>query len=199
MDEEYKPLRMYFPDEEVLFAGEDLLEAYSGWRMYFDGAANFKRVGIGAVLVSESGQHYPISEKLRFPCTNNMAEYEACILGLRMAVDINIQELLVIGDSYLLIHQVQDPIKVNVQDEPAYCFHVDEDPDREPWYYDISRYLKTRDYPKGATSTQKRTLRRLANHFFLNGKILYRRTPDLGLLRCVDAREATKLIEEIHA
>ncbi|XP_070024614.1 uncharacterized protein [Nicotiana sylvestris] len=199
MDEEYKPLRMYFPDEEVLFAGEDLLEAYSGWRMYFDGAANFKRVGIGAVLVSESGQHYPISEKLRFPCTNNMAEYEACILGLRMAVDINIQELLVIGDSYLLIHQVQDPIKVNVQDEPAYCFHVDEDPDGEPWYYDISRYLKTRDYPKGATSTQKRTLRRLENHFFLNGKILYRRTPDLGLLRCVDAREATKLIEEIHA
>ncbi|XP_070013653.1 uncharacterized protein LOC142176093 [Nicotiana tabacum] len=174
-----------------------------------------------------------------------------------MAVDMNIQELLVIGDSDLLIHQVQgewntkntkilpyvhcvkelckkfikvdfkhiprvqnkfadalatlssmiqhpnknyiDPIKMNVQDQPAYCFHVDEEPDGEPWYYDINRYLKTRDYPEGATSTQKRTLRRLANHFFLNGEILYRRTPDLGLLRCVGAREATKLIEEIHA
>ncbi|XP_019242529.1 PREDICTED: uncharacterized protein LOC109222656, partial [Nicotiana attenuata] len=257
VDEEYKPLRTYFPDEEVLFAGEDISEAYSGWRMFFDGAANFKGVGVGAVLVSESGQHYPISAKLRFPCTNNMAEYEACILGLRMVVDMNIQELLVIGDSDLLIHQVQgewntkntkilpylhcvkelckkfikvdfkhvprvqnefadalatlssmiqhpdknyiDPIKVNVQDQPAYCFHVDEEPDGEPWYYDINRYLKTRDYPEGETSTQKRTLRRLANHFFLNGKILYRRTPYLGLLRCIDAREATKLIEEIHA
>ncbi|XP_019244562.1 PREDICTED: uncharacterized protein LOC109224436 [Nicotiana attenuata] len=189
--------------------------------MFFDGAANFKGVGVGAVLVSESGQHYPISAKHRFPCTNNMAEYEACILGLKMAVDINIQELLVIGDSDLLIHQVQgewntkntkilsylhcvkelckkfikvdfkhvprvqnefadalatlssviqhpvknyiDPIKVNVQGQPAYSFHVDEEPDGEPWYYDINR-----------------------------------RTPDLGLLRCVDAREATKLIEEIH-
>lgn len=36
-----------------------------------------------------------------------MAEYEACILGIRMAVDMNIKELLVIGDSDLLIHRVQ--------------------------------------------------------------------------------------------
>lgn len=75
--------------------------------MFFDGAANFKGVGVGAVLVSKSGQHYPISAKHQFPCTSNMAEYEACILGLKMAVDMNIQELLVIGDSDLLIHQVQ--------------------------------------------------------------------------------------------
>ncbi|XP_070057069.1 uncharacterized protein [Nicotiana tomentosiformis] len=37
-----------------------------------------------------------------------MAEYGACILEIRMAVDINIKELLVIGDSDFLIHQVQD-------------------------------------------------------------------------------------------
>ncbi|XP_049357012.1 uncharacterized protein LOC125821647 [Solanum verrucosum] len=36
-----------------------------------------------------------------------MAEYEACILGLKMAIDMNVHELLVIGDSDLLIHQVQ--------------------------------------------------------------------------------------------
>ncbi|XP_075083540.1 uncharacterized protein LOC142167274 [Nicotiana tabacum] len=75
--------------------------------MFFDGAVNFKGVGIGAVLISESGQHYPVSEKIRFPCTNNMAEYEACILGIRMAIDMNIKELLIIGDFDLLIHQVQ--------------------------------------------------------------------------------------------
>ncbi|XP_070016962.1 uncharacterized protein [Nicotiana sylvestris] len=37
-----------------------------------------------------------------------MDEYEACILGLKMAIDMNIQELLVIGDSDLLIHQVRE-------------------------------------------------------------------------------------------
>ncbi|XP_049397411.1 GDSL esterase/lipase At1g28590-like [Solanum stenotomum] len=35
-----------------------------------------------------------------------MAEYEACILGLKMAINMNVHELLVIGDSDLLIHQV---------------------------------------------------------------------------------------------
>ncbi|XP_070045214.1 uncharacterized protein [Nicotiana tomentosiformis] len=75
--------------------------------MFFDGAANFKGVGIGAVLILKSGQHYPASEKIRFPCTNNMSEYEVCILGIRMTVDMNVKELLVIGDSDLLIHQVQ--------------------------------------------------------------------------------------------
>ena len=48
--------------------------------------------------MSESGEYYPISAQLRFYCTNNMSEYEACILGLRLAVDLGIQELLVLGD-----------------------------------------------------------------------------------------------------
>ncbi|XP_075103757.1 uncharacterized protein LOC142178325 [Nicotiana tabacum] len=74
--------------------------------MFFDGATNFKGVGIWAVRISEFGQHYPATTKI-IPFTNNMAEYEACILGIRMAVDMNIKELLVIGDSDLLIQQVQ--------------------------------------------------------------------------------------------
>ncbi|XP_070048897.1 uncharacterized protein [Nicotiana tomentosiformis] len=105
---EYEPLKTYFPDEEVSFVGEDITEAYDGWRMFFDGDANFKGVGIGAVLVLEIGQHYLVSAKIRFPCTNNMAEYEACILGLMLTIDMNVQELLVIGDSDLLVHQVFD-------------------------------------------------------------------------------------------
>ena len=36
-------------------------------------------------------------------------------------------------------------------------------------------------------------------NFFLSGEVLYRRTPNLGLLRCVGAVEAAKPIEQIHA
>ena len=36
-----------------------------------------------------------------------MGEYETCILGIKMAFDMNVQELLIIGDSDLLIHQVE--------------------------------------------------------------------------------------------
>ena len=61
--------------------------------MFFAGASNSIRIGVGAVLIAEKGQYYPISPKIRFYCTNNMAEYEACILGLRMGIDMNIKEL----------------------------------------------------------------------------------------------------------
>ncbi|XP_070032572.1 uncharacterized protein [Nicotiana tomentosiformis] len=60
IDGECEPLKMYFPDEQVTFSGEDIAKTYAGWRMLFDGAANFKRVGIEVVLVSEIGQHYPV-------------------------------------------------------------------------------------------------------------------------------------------
>ncbi|XP_070012933.1 uncharacterized protein [Nicotiana sylvestris] len=108
VDEEYEPLRTYFPDEEVMHINELELPEEPGWKLLFDGAANAKGVGIGAVLIYETGRHYPITAQLRFYCTNNMAEYEACILGLRLAADRNVQDVLVLGDSDLLVHQIQD-------------------------------------------------------------------------------------------
>ncbi|XP_070031764.1 uncharacterized protein [Nicotiana tomentosiformis] len=94
--------------------------------MFFDGAANFKGVGIGAVLMSETGQHYPAFVKLRFPCTNNMAEYEACTLGLKLAIDMNVQELLVIGDSGLLVYQVQGEWATKNTKILPYLYYVQE-------------------------------------------------------------------------
>ncbi|XP_070048473.1 uncharacterized protein [Nicotiana tomentosiformis] len=96
----------HLAENPVSFVGEDITEAYDGCRVFFEGATNFKGVGIRVVLVSETGQHYSVSAKLKFPCTNNMAEYEACIFGLRLAIDMNVHELLVIGDSDLLVYQV---------------------------------------------------------------------------------------------
>ena len=86
---------------------EDISEAYLCWRLFFDGAANHQGKGIGAFLKFEFDQHYPMTAKLRFNYTNNMAKYEAYVLGFKMVIDVNVHELLVIGDSNLLIHQVQ--------------------------------------------------------------------------------------------
>ncbi|XP_070019583.1 uncharacterized protein [Nicotiana sylvestris] len=107
VDEEYEPLKIYFPDEEVTHIDEVEKDEKLGWKLFFDGAANMKSVRIGAVLISEIGHHYPITAQLCFYCTNNMAKYEACILGLRLAMDMRVQEVLVLGDSDLLVHQIQ--------------------------------------------------------------------------------------------
>ncbi|XP_070028771.1 uncharacterized protein [Nicotiana sylvestris] len=107
VDEEYKPLQTYFPNEEVMHIDEVENVEKPGWKLFFDGAANMKGVGIGAVLISEIEHHYPVTTQLCFYYTNNMAEYKACILGLRLVVYMGVQEVLVLGDSNLLVHQIQ--------------------------------------------------------------------------------------------
>ncbi|XP_070003581.1 uncharacterized protein [Nicotiana sylvestris] len=88
---------------------------------------------------------------------------------------------------------------MEIHKQPTYCAHVEEESDGNPWFHDIKEYIAKGEYPEHANHTQKRILRRLANHFFQSGGILYGRTPDLGLLRCVDAKEASRLLKEIHA
>ncbi|XP_070037251.1 uncharacterized protein [Nicotiana tomentosiformis] len=85
VDEEYEPLKTYFLDEEVMYVDEVDHDEKPSWKLFSDGAANMKGVRIGIVLISETKHHYPITAQLRFYCTNNMAEYEACILGLGIA------------------------------------------------------------------------------------------------------------------
>ncbi|WJZ92707.1 hypothetical protein VitviT2T_011689 [Vitis vinifera] len=83
----------------------------SGWRMYFDGAANHSGYGIGVLLVSPQGDHISRSVRLTFPdyypTTNNIVEYEACILGLETALELGITQMDVLGDSDLVLRQVR--------------------------------------------------------------------------------------------
>ncbi|KAK5843180.1 hypothetical protein PVK06_005624 [Gossypium arboreum] len=69
--EDYELLNFDFPNEELMCiaATED-----SPWKLNFDGASNAVGNGIGAVLVSPNGDHYPFTCKLDFDYTNNMAE-----------------------------------------------------------------------------------------------------------------------------
>lgn len=90
VDDNYRPLKTYFLDEEVAFVGKFISEEYNGWRMFFDGDKN--ESGIRIVLISPTGKHYPVSPKLRFLCSNDMAKYEACILGHRRTNDLNVQK-----------------------------------------------------------------------------------------------------------
>ncbi|RVW14465.1 Retrovirus-related Pol polyprotein from transposon 17.6 [Vitis vinifera] len=64
-----------FPDEDVA-----AVTSLSGWRMYFDGAANHSGYGIGALLISLHGDHIPRSVRLAFsdrhPATNNIIQGE---------------------------------------------------------------------------------------------------------------------------
>ena len=55
------------------------------WAMFFDGACCKDEAGAGILLISPTGVTYKFSFTLSLPCTNNIAEYEALLLGLRLA------------------------------------------------------------------------------------------------------------------
>ncbi|XP_070032648.1 uncharacterized protein [Nicotiana tomentosiformis] len=107
VDDDYKPLSTYLQDKEVNSLKEVAPDDNHVCKMYFDGAVNIKGVGIGAILISPIGQHYHAMARLRLFCSNNTAEYDSCIMGLKMALDMDVHELLVMGDSNLFILQAQ--------------------------------------------------------------------------------------------
>ena len=62
------------------FPNENILDAELGaWKMYFDGAVNQYRNGIGVLLITPEGSHIPLAIELNFEATNNMVEYKACL------------------------------------------------------------------------------------------------------------------------
>ena len=57
-------------------------------------------------------------------------------------------------------------IEFRCHGRPAYCCLVEEEWDGKPWYFDIKRYVESKEYPPEASDNDKRTLRRLAAGFF---------------------------------
>ena len=55
------------------------------------------------MLATPQGQLIPFAWTLTFECTNNEAEYEVCILGLKVALEHEVRKLHVHGDAMLVI------------------------------------------------------------------------------------------------
>ncbi|XP_019172511.1 PREDICTED: uncharacterized protein LOC109167896 [Ipomoea nil] len=89
------------PDEDVL-----VIEVLPPWKMYFDGASHREGAGAGVVFVTPEGEVLPYSFTLTEQCSNNVAEYQALILGLEIAADMKQLRINIYGDSKLIINQV---------------------------------------------------------------------------------------------
>ncbi|KAI3472881.1 hypothetical protein Pfo_031056 [Paulownia fortunei] len=62
--------------------------------------------GAGVVFIISDGEVLPYSFTLTQNCSNNVAEYQALILGLKMAIDINQLHPEIYGDSKLIVNQL---------------------------------------------------------------------------------------------
>ena len=73
------------------------------WKMYFDGAINQYGNGIRIRLITLEGSYIPLAIKLNFETTNNMVEYEVCIVRMETLQELGVKEAEVFGDSTLVI------------------------------------------------------------------------------------------------
>ncbi|XP_064944556.1 uncharacterized protein LOC135596437 [Musa acuminata AAA Group] len=72
------------------------------WTLHVDGSSTSEGAGVSFVLKGYSGEAYERSLQLKFRATNNEAEYEALLHGLRLALELHVGDLEVFSDSQLV-------------------------------------------------------------------------------------------------
>ncbi|XP_028078737.1 uncharacterized protein LOC114280559 [Camellia sinensis] len=78
----------------------------SSAQLYVDGSSNNRGSGAGVVLISPEGFIWKQALKLGWNASNNEAEYEALLAGLRSAEHFSAEQLLVFSDSQLVVNQL---------------------------------------------------------------------------------------------
>jgi ribonuclease HI len=94
------------------------------WTMYFDGSLMKTGAGAGLLFISPLGKHVRYVIRLHFPASNNVAEYEALVNGLRIAIELGVWRLDAHGDSQLVIDQVMKNSHCRDRKMEAYCDEV---------------------------------------------------------------------------
>jgi ribonuclease HI len=92
--------------------------------MFFDGSLMKTGAGAGLLFISPLEKHLRYVLRLHFPASNNMAEYEAQINGLRNAIELGVRRLDARGDSQLVIYQVMKNSHCRDPKMEAYCDEV---------------------------------------------------------------------------
>ena len=76
------------------------------WVVHVDGSSTLHARGIGVVLQSLEGDKLKHKVRLQYQTANNEVEYEALLKGLELAKAIKAYSILILGDSQLVIGQV---------------------------------------------------------------------------------------------
>ncbi|XP_072054226.1 uncharacterized protein [Arachis hypogaea] len=110
----YEPrtaMKAQFLADFVAELAEQIEEDYT-WELYVDGASNSKGFGAGVLLTNKHDLHTEQSIRFTFKASNNQAEYETLLTGLRLAQSLNITHLQVYCNSQLVVQQVTRQFQV---------------------------------------------------------------------------------------
>ena len=90
-----------FPDED------NLNHEVEQWTIQTDGSSAQRRGKVGVVITTHDEEVLKYRVQLKFPATNNEAEYEGILTGLRLGRALGVKNLLVQNDSKLVIGKIK--------------------------------------------------------------------------------------------
>ena len=94
------------------------------WVMYFDGALNINGAGASILFITPTKDKLRYILQIHFPASNNAVEYEACLHGLRIVVELSVKCLMVYRDSALVINQLNKDWSYSSEKMDAYCAKI---------------------------------------------------------------------------
>ncbi|PKI64517.1 hypothetical protein CRG98_015080 [Punica granatum] len=187
------PINTDFSDEGILQVDGEKEEPT--WKMYFDGAVNSVGFGVGAVLISPDGRHYPIAAKVDFSCTNNTKDvklvpyheyleeleknFEKISFTYTPRAKNQFADTLATLASMASISEgnVVEPLEIEVTRRPAHCNAI-ESSQAKPWLKTSSRRPRQKlgnEWHDLKSSKGESRQKESINHFLARSKTSSRR------------------------
>ena len=94
------------------------------WIIHVDGSSTQHAEGIGVVLQSPEGDKLTYRVRLQYQATNNEVEYKALLKGLELAKSIEAESVLILGDSQLVMGQVNGTCEAKEEQMKKYLEKV---------------------------------------------------------------------------
>ncbi|KAI3779114.1 hypothetical protein L2E82_08633 [Cichorium intybus] len=177
------------------------------WKLHTDGAAGKEGCGAGLILQSPQNEEMTYALRFDFQTSNNEAEYEALIAGLRLAASSRVKDLEVLSDSMLVSNQLAstsfDHLTKKVLVEVLKERSIEETQVKEitneatAWMTPIIEYIKHGILPED--EAQARKIRIKAPQYSIMDGRLYKKGYLVPWLKCIKSREGQELLQETHS
>jgi len=92
--------------------------------MFFDESLNINGADTGILFVSPNKDKLRYVLRILFPVSNNVTKYEACLHGIRLAVELGVKRLYIHGDSALVINQLNKEWDTTHEKMDLYCKEI---------------------------------------------------------------------------
>ncbi|KAL0445720.1 UNVERIFIED_CONTAM: hypothetical protein Slati_1699900, partial [Sesamum latifolium] len=185
------------------------------WLLHVDDSSTAQGSGAGIVITTPQGEDLEFAIKFGFKASNNEAEYEALVIGLRMAHETGAKHLLAYSDSQLipreenakadslskLASSLEDcrtrHIIIHYLPEARTPLAVQPITTGEDWRTPIIKWIEEGLLPENRWEAAR--LKTRATHFIIQEHILYKKSYTHPLLRCLSTEEGIHILQEIHS